>query len=1846
MNRTSAPLSTNQAMIWTGQRLQPDEPLYNMVLAFRINGEIDAGLFAAAFQALVDRCDALRSRFAVESLQPVQEFRDKLDYELPYRDFSTQADPEACLQAWQAEHVTRSFNLGDVLFDSALIKMADGDFIWYLNQHHLITDAWSTGLLYRQMSEFYALARQRCLDDAPAMPAYSDYAAFETQQRDSRFGQRAAEYWQTRLQHKTAASSFYRNTPQRCGGRTVRVPCRIGAERSQKLKKLAESERFRGISSDLSRFQLIATALVAWLYRLSGNSSLAIGMPTHGRSTATHKRTAGLFIQIFPLQVDVMRDDSFESLFARLAERAQGLMMNAVPGVSSIEHNQAFDVVLNYITAEFGSFDGMPMRSEWLHANHGDRNHLLRVQVEGFDQAEAFGVFFDMNSDVFSVDERQRAVRHFLVVLDALLDNSSSRIDMPVLYDDSEQSRLMQLAGIDSADGDSESSVVELFEQQVARNPGAPALICGRESLTYCELNTRSEHLASRLVAEGAAAGMRVAVALPRSIDAVVAILAVLKSGAAYVPVETSFPVQRIAWIIRDSGASFVVAHSAYTKCLPTDCKIVAIDEKWSGAIAALPTAGAADTAYVIYTSGSTGQPKGVEVRHRNLAAYLAWARDFYLEGQALTWALFSSFAFDLTVTSTFVPLISGGKLIVYPESTDKREMTIRKVVNDNKVDIIKLTPAHLALVQPMDLSTSTLRKLIVGGEDLKVDLARAISKYFDDRIEIYNEYGPTEATVACTVHRFNPQFDQSSSVPIGTAIANSRIYILDSKQKLQPLGVVGEICIGGAGVARGYLNKPQQTAASFVDDPYCDGQKMYRTGDLGRWNPDGSLAFLGRADHQIKVRGVRIEPAEIESALQQYPGISEAVVCLVARQRGVDQEAFCQQCGITGMHPDAQLDERGLCRICKAYEQDREQVMNYFGTDQDLKKIVADIRQNAVGDQDCIMLLSGGKDSTFALCQLVDLGLTPLVFTLDNGFISEGAKANMRRVVDKLGLELVVGETPAMNQIFADSLKRFSNVCNGCFKTIYTLSMNLARERGIKYICTGLSRGQIFETRVADLFKQRIFDPSEVDATIIEARKAYHRADDAVSRTLDVSAFAHDEIFEEIKYVDFYRYTDVSLDEMLAYLGSRVPWVRPADTGRSTNCLINEAGIYVHKKERGYHNYSLPYSWDVRLGHKKRDAAREELDDNISLDNVQRILSEVSYQVEERIESRNAFLTAYYVAEAPLDSRELNEFLRTSLPDEYIPASFVHLRELPLAASGKLDRSALPLPDADRPDLREPFVVPDGAVQRKLASIWSDVLGISSIGANDNFFNLGGDSILNIQIVSRARKAGLNISPQQIFDHPTIAELANVADGAGQALSEQGPITGEVGLSPIQLRFFDQRLACPDHYNQAVLLDVPGNYDPLVIQESLRHLLAHHDALRSRFDVAEGLARQFISAPAEVQFSLAKVTLRDVSRAEQKAAIQRESAKINSDLELESGRLFRAVFFDLGDDQPATLLIVIHHLVIDGVSWWILLEDLDTACKQLALGLAVELSPKSTSVSKWADALRRYANERSVLDSVAAWQQLNDSDSALLGLGERDPEAASASGNCVSVSIDATVTRKLLTDVTAGWRTQAPDILIAALIRVIHARANIEKLQIDIEGHGREDIGDDASVLRTVGWFTSIYPVTFVLSAEDDLADSVRRVRDTTRAVPHRGLSYGVLKYLAKQASIDSLPSSSVLFNYLGKWDRAAHDESVIRLQEPIMLSSSPQNESPYQLEVDAIVFDGCLTVNWRFDDQHIAAHRMEALVSAYRSELLALIEYCSTHSDQRMTPADFPDANLAQDELDELLAEFGDSQ
>ncbi len=1199
----------------------------------------------------------------------------------------------------------------------------------------------------------------------------------------------------------------------------------------------------------------------------------------------------------------------------------------------------------------------------------------------------------------------------------------------------------------------------------------------------------------------------------------------------------------------------------------------------------------------------------------------------------------------DLTITSIFLPLVSGSTIVVYRESKDGVDLSVLNVFQDDAVDIIKLTPSHLALLEDDYVQVSRLKKFIVGGEDFKTSLARRVSGFFSGNVEIYNEYGPTEATVGCMIYLFDADHDNHTSVAIGEPIDNLQIYLLDSSFHAVPVGIKGDMYIAGKGLARGYLNQKELTDEKFVDNPFRPGEKMYRSGDVGRWRSEGVMEFMGRRDDQVKVRGFRIELGEIEAALLQHPGVSECCAQVVDHRSHVQQDdiRYCRTCGLASNHPRSELDTQDICAVCREFEPQREKAREYFRTEEDLRHILDHARDTGSGKYDCLLQFSGGKDSTYALYRLVEMGMHPLVFSIDNGYISDSAKENIQRVVDDLNLDLEWGHTPAMNEILVDSLRRFSNVCNGCQKTINTMSINLAIKKGIRFIFTGLSRGQSFETRVAELFKNNMFDSEEIDGTIIEARKAYHRMDDAVSRNLDMTAFDDDSVFEKIQFVDFYRYVDVELNEMLEYLRRKTPWVRPDDTGRSTNCLINEAGIYVHKKERGFHNYALPYSWDVRLGHKERDSALKELDDNIDKTRVHKMLKEVGYDPEEKAYSTvDQRIAAYYVGDHEYKSEEIRSFLSQSLPAFMMPAHFIRMDSFPLNATGKVDRGALPLPDMSRTGVSGEYAAPGTDAEQLLAEIWASVLGVEQVGIHDNFFDLGGDSILNIQIVARAARDGLEFTPGLLFQYPTVAELAAHIDTAPIMDDQQGIESGTVKLTPVQHWFFGLDLPEPHIWNMGLKLDITGEVRPAILEKAFQHLLIHHDSLRLSFHKqASGWDQSLMDA--DNSFVLEYYNLSDLPETEQLKSIDRSMHKAHSSLDIQNGPLLRGLYFNRGRDHSCLLGIIIHHLVVDGLSWYIILEDLEILCRDLADGKTPVLPRKTTSFKQWAEKLFQYANSPACESEADYWISQGRAPVTSFPRDFDTPGyGRESSAQTIVVKLEQQYTHDLLHKVTLSRRIGVDELLVAAVAQTLCSWSGDSTIKLDKEGHGREGAVEDVTIYRTLGWFTSFYPLNLTLPDDQGTGQIIRAVKEQIRAIPNRGFGFGPLRYLNENESIqDALrqgTDAEVLFNYLGTLHQMTGQSDLFQLNGPLQGARSPKGKRPYLIEINAFIIHDQLEAYWTFSTDLHRRETIETLTREFLQSLRSMISYCLKPSVDGPAASDFPLANLDAGKIEQL--------
>ncbi|MBD1825980.1 non-ribosomal peptide synthetase [Microcoleus vaginatus GB1-A2] len=613
------------------------------------------------------------------------------------------------------------------------------------------------------------------------------------------------------------------------------------------------------------------------------------------------------------------------------------------------------------------------------------------------------------------------------------------------------------------------------------------------------------------------------------------------------------------------------------------------------------------------------------------------------------------------------------------------------------------------------------------------------------------------------------------------------------------------------------------------------------------------------------------------------------------------------------------------------------------------------------------------------------------------------------------------------------------------------------------------------------------------------------------------------------------------------------------------------------------------------------------------------------------------------------LSSSELRQFLQQRLPEYMVPSAFVMLESLPLTPNGKVDRKALPAPERDRPELEEAFAAPSTAIEKILAEIWAQVLGLEQVGIDDNFFELGGDSILSIQVISKANQAGLRLTPKQLFQHQTIAQLAAVADTAQPQQSEQGLIIGEVPLTPIQHWFFEQNLSDPHHWNQAVLLELRQPLEPALIESVLQELLKHHDALRLRFARGEAGWQQELANPDE----LAPFTCIDLSSLppeEREGAFQTAATQLQASLNLSEGPLLRAALFDLGKHQPNRLLLAIHHLAVDGVSWRILIEDFQTAYGQISRGETVALPPKTTSFKQWAERLHEWARSPELQAEFDYWFAFSHQPTSRLPIDFPTAANLVASEKTVSVALSVEETKLLLQEVPAAYRTQINDVLLTALGQAFERWTGNNSLLLDLEGHGREDLFEGVDLSRTIGWFTAVFPVLLNLEKPSDLGAAIKSVKEQLRAVPNRGVGFGVQRYLNPETAknLQKLPQAEVSFNYLGQFDQVLPKSSLLMLSsEPSGPIHSPRGNRCYLLEINGFIASSKLQLDWTYSENFHRRESIENLATGFIESLRSLIQYCQSPDAGGCTPSDFAEfkwSQWGQDDLDNITAILGE--
>jgi len=594
-------------------------------------------------------------------------------------------------------------------------------------------------------------------------------------------------------------------------------------------------------------------------------------------------------------------------------------------------------------------------------------------------------------------------------------------------------------------------------------------------------------------------------------------------------------------------------------------------------------------------------------------------------------------------------------------------------------------------------------------------------------------------------------------------------------------------------------------------------------------------------------------------------------------------------------------------------------------------------------------------------------------------------------------------------------------------------------------------------------------------------------------------------------------------------------------------------------------------------------------------------------------------------------------------LPQYMVPAIFMELTELPLTPNGKVDKKRLPKPTIDLEELKAKYAPPTNPIEEKLVTIWQEVLKVPQVGIRDNFFELGGDSILSIQVVSRANQMGIKISPLQIFQNQTIEQLAAVVEEATPIKAEQGIVTGEVPLTPIQLWFFEQKFKKKHYWNQSVLLKVSRHLDPEYLKETVRYLILHHDMLRARFyRKSSGVLQQNIVSPNEyIPFHF--VDLSDKDPETFSRFVTKETRKVKQHLNLKNGPLFQVVYFYGGDGPGDRLFVTVHHLAIDGISWRVLLEDFFGVYEQLARGLTPQLPPKTTSFKEWATRIREFARSDAVKAELDYWESLPVESAAQLPMD--NPQGLNTEGMVERIQIAFTEeeTTQLLQEAPDALKANINEILLSGLAGALRQWTNGSIFHLNMEGHGREQLFDDIDVSRTLGWFTSMYPVILDVSDSYSITDIVKRVKNQFRAIPQNGIGFGLLRYLGgttirkKLAMLDQAPIS---FNYLGRFDRGLPPNLPIEgAPESTGPDRDPENHRATLIDITGGVRDGKLEFTIGFSRDMFTRETIQRLADAFKNTIKEIIAIAREPEKDVLTSSDFPLAGLDDDKLNNLL-------
>lgn len=1259
---------------------------------------------------------------------------------------------------------------------------------------------------------------------------------------------------------------------------------------SKKLLKMSGESKQR-------LYILLFSCMYILLYKHIRRESLILGCPI-----LKQDESQKFVNDILPIRID-LNDNTFKEIVLETKERINKAYANQNFPLEKVYDELNIDVNKEKIFDIFMSFED-------IHYNKILNDTKSNIKFNFSFEEERIKCNIDFNNNLYKEGSIKRIYNQYLMIIESVCDNPNILIKDVKIISPEEKDLIINKFNGTTTDYPKEKTVQQLFEEMVIGNLDKIAVVSQGVGLTYKELNEKANQVARALVNRGIKSNDIVAVLCDRSIETVIEILGIIKAGAAYLPLDLEYPKERLKYMIEDSKARVMLVKPDLLKnniiCnMDIDFVNIYSDEVLSQEVENLCNRSMSeDLIYIIYTSGSTGQPKGVSVVHKNVVRLVKNTNYIeFLEDDRILQT--GSMAFDASTFEVWGALLNGITLYIESKDVILDSGNIDNYINKNSITIMWLTsPLFNQLCETNAYMFKNIRCLLVGGDVVSPKYVSKVKK-INPNLILCNGYGPTENTTFSTVYKIQDNWDEDIIIPIGSPIANSTAYVVDENMQLMPIGVAGELYVGGEGIARGYLNKDELTNERFVDSPFKNGEKLYKTGDKVKWLEDGNLQFIGRMDFQVKIRGFRVELGEIERELLSYGSMKEAVVL-------------------------------------------------------------------------------------------------------------------------------------------------------------------------------------------------------------------------------------------------------------------------------------------------------------------------------------------------DRVDSNNnKFLCAYLVSEEKVSIRKLKEELNIKLPEYMVPTKFIQLEQMPLTQNGKIDRREL-LKYSNELNEEEDYVKPRNDFEEIIANIWGEVLGKNKVGIDNNFFSLGGDSIKIIQISSRLRKHNLKVDVQDFFDCPTIRELVGRIKNVNQNI-EQSLVLGDVKLTPIQHWFFQENKNVRNHFNHSVLLYKEDGFNEVVLREALNKLIEHHDALRINYKFKKGAILGFNNGISEESLSFNITDLRNNENKEER--LNNEINEVQQSINIENGPLIKCHLFKL--DEGDKLLIVIHHLVIDGISWRILLNDLDIAYKQAENKEKIVFENKTVSFKEWSEHLNKCSEDKILYKEADYWNKLLKNNVKRLPKSGQAYSDTIKDGNTVTVALDQVNTKRLLEKCNRAFNTEINDILLTALGITLSKWLNDNKVAINLEGHGREKLGKDIDISRTIGWFTSSYPIILDIDQSYNISNNVKKVKENLRSVPNKGVGYGILKYITslKNDILENLEfSPEVSFNYMGQFDNDMKSD-VFKMDKFQLESSLSQDfERHYAIDIVGIVIDNQCSFMFNYNKHEFTQEIINKIANNYLITLSEIIEFCDKKEQVEFTPSDFGDLSLTFNELDMLKDKYED--